>query len=325
MLSRSTLAWKLAALISTGLLWATATVVADEVTKAPAEAKGPTYQLRYKFEKGEVVQYESVQSVKFISQFKDTVETASNRTETKKKFRVLDVHADGSADLELVIDWVRMKARFSEDDPGLEFDSSDPGAKSQAKFRDVLKNVGKPQAHLKCSSTGKVLKVTDLSLLSPTPTGSRPVQLKDVSGQDDFNFLTVLPAEPIAVGGSWKEKSEIKVVAEDNLKVTVQLQRIYTLSAVEGNQATISFRTSVLTPINNSTISIQLIQRETFGKLIFDMERGNVVSRSIESDKSIISPVGPNTAMHSTSTFIERIVTSTADISDNPTTATKRQ
>lgn len=280
-------------------------------------------RLAYRFQKGDVVRYETVQNVTFVSQFSGNVETATNKTETRKAYRIVAVNPDGSAELELVIEWVRMKADFGGGGLPVEFDSRDPAAKSQAKFANVLKNVGNPQ-RLICAPTGKVLKVKEVSLVTPGPAGSQPVQIKDEAGRDDLNFLTVFPDEPISVGKSWVEKSEIKVVVEDKLKESVELQRTYKLKSVKDGIATVSFKTSVLTPIKKPEVAIQLIQRDTQGELTFDIARGAIVTRTVDADKSVINPAGNNTAMRSTSYLLERMVTSTAEISEAPKEGVKK-
>ncbi len=294
----------------------------DTKTPSGSAAKtGAGYSLAYKFQAGEVVRYETIQNVKFVSQFQGTVETATNKTETRKAYRVTKVNEDGSANLELVIEWVRMKADFGGGAVPTEFDSKDPAAKSQAKFKDVLKNVGKPQARLVVDSSGKVLKVQEMELVTPAPVGVQNIQMKNMSGRDDFNFLTVFPQKPIQIGEKWSEKSEIKVKVENNLTKALDVRRDYALEAVEGDIATIAFDTKILTPVKDNNIAIQLIQRETKGKLAFDMAKGVVISRTVESDKSVINPAGNNTAMHSTSHLLERLMTETAAISDIPTDA----
>ena len=306
------------------IAWAPLAAENIPAAKPPAGDPNATYKLVYKFQKGDVVRYETTQNVKFVSQFQGNEEVATNKTETQKVYRILGVNEDGSADIELVIEWVRMKADFGAGGVPVQFDSKAPGANTQAKFADVYKNVGKPQAQLQCAPSGKVLKVKELSLVTPAAAGSQSIKLKDVAGRDDFNFLTVFPEEPIKVGKTWIEKSEIKVTVEDKLKETIQLQRKYTLDSVQGNIATVSFKTSVLTPVKNPTIAIQLIQRETSGKLQFDMARGAMITRNVDSNKSVINPAGNNTAMHSTSYLLEQMVTSTAAISDLPTERAKK-
>lgn len=306
-----------------GIVVLTPLTAQEAAVQAPEAATGPAHKLAYKFLPNQVVRYETVQNAKFVSQFSGNVETAINKTELRKAYRVKKVNADGSAELELVIEWVRMKADFGGGAVPTEFDSKDPAAKTQAKFKDVLRNVGKPQALLVVSPTGKVVKVHEMALVTPNPVGVNNIQLKDMTGKDDFNFLTVFPDKAVKVGEKWVEKFNIIVVVEDNLKKTLDAQRTYKLESVEGELATVSFETAVLTPVKDNNIAIQLIQRETKGKLVFDMTLGAVITRTVSSDKSVINPAGANTAMHSTSHLLERIMTNTADISDVPTNSAK--
>ena len=270
------------------------------------------HRLAYKFVEGDALRFESIQNVRINSQYQEVTESASNKTETRKHLRVVKVNPDGSAELDLVIDWVRMKANFGKDDPGIEFDSASPDAKKQPKFRAVLQSVGKPHSRMLVSPTGKVLKVHELSTTAPTPLGAQPITLKDIANSADFSFLTVMPETPLNVGENWKEKFDVKVKVEDNLQKTVSLQRTYTLDKVENQVAHISFKTAVLSPVTDPTVSVQLIQRETSGKIEFDIPRGQVISRTVDTDKSVIAPFGSNTAMHSTSHLLERKIEATA-------------
>lgn len=318
----------LCGVIATLLSWSSPVLVLAEDSSAPKDGAvaanpGATYKLAYKYHDGDAVRYETVHKVKFISEFKGTSETATNCTETQKQYRVTKVHPDGSAELELIIEWVRMKVNFGGDDPGTEFDSKEPGAESQAKFRNVMKIIGKPQATLLCAPSGKVLKVAVVKA-NAAEVGKAGVQLKDVAAQDDFSFLTIFPEKPLKIGDSWSEKSDTKVTVDQNLKQTIDLKRTYKLDSVNGNLATISFRTVVLTPNLTPSIEVQLIQRETYGKLVFDMELGAVVSRNVETDKTLIKPAGDNTAMRAASLLVERSLTKTAEVSEVPSEGTKK-
>jgi hypothetical protein len=289
--------------------------LAAEETPAAKSAPGATYHLTYKFRAGDSVGYETINKVRFVSEFKGTTETATNKTETKKRYKVAQVHPDGSADLQLIIDWVRMKVDFGPDAPAVEFDSKNPGTRMQPQFRKVLAIVGRPQATLVCAPNGKVLKLVQ-EKASAEPGGKTDVQLKDVAAQDDFSFLTIFPQAPIKVGDTWSEKSDLKVTVDEKLTHTIELKRTYKLDAVDGNLAKISFKTAILTPFNNPSIAIQLIQRETYGKMEFDMERGSVLTRTVETNKTLIKPVGDNTAMSAVSHLLERQLTETAELTD---------
>jgi hypothetical protein len=293
-------------------------LTAEESSTAQSQGSGEAHQLAYKFKPGQIVRYETIQNSRFVSKFSGNEETATNKTETRKAYRVKKVNADGSAELETVIEWVRMKADFGDGAVPTEFDSKDPGAKSQAKFQNVLRIIGKAQPAVLVGSNGKVFKVN-------APASSETASLQGVQlKKEDLDFLTVLPGQPVKVGEAWSEKSEIKVVVEDNLKKTVELKLTYELKKVEGDLATIAFQTSVLTPVRDKNIAIQLIEKETSGTIVFDKAIGAVISRTRSSDKSVINPAGSNTAMHSTTHLLERIITETAEISDVPTGAAKQ-
>lgn len=288
---------------------------------APAGAAA-AYRLAYKFQTGDVVRYESVQKSKFVSQFKGNAETSTNETHMRKAYRVVKVYEDGTADLETIIEWVRMKVDFGDGSLPTEFDSKDPASKTQAKFADVSRNIGKPQVRMRTSSTGKVLKVKEVAPVGPAPAGAQ-IQMKDVQGQDSYDFLTIFPAKALKVGEGWEDKSEVQV-ADNNLKKTVDVKTTYTLKAVDGDLATVGFKTVVLTPIRDNNIAIQLMQREPSGELVFDMRKGAVVTRSVTHDKSVINPAGNNTAMNSKGVQFERLVSETAAISDIETDKTKK-
>lgn len=299
-------------------------LTADDQPAKGAQAAGPGYVLAYKFHKGDVVRYESVQKSKFVSQFKGTAETSTNETHTRKAYRVVKVNEDGSAELETVIEWVKMIVDFGDGSVKTEFDSNDPGAKTQAKFADVYRNIGKPQARTQNSPSGKVLKVREMQLVTPAAAGAQLVKMKDMTGQDAYAFLTIFPDKPVKVGEDWKEKSEAMVTVDGNLKKPIDMERRYTLKSVDGDMATITFKTVILSPVKDNNIAIQLIQRETEGELVFDMKKGAVLSRNVSHGKSIINPAGNNTAMHSKGIALERLLTETAAISDIDTDTKKK-
>jgi len=55
------------------------------------------------------------------------------------------------------------------------------------------------------------------------------------------------------------------------------------------------------------------------------MERGAVLTRTVDTDKTLIKPIGDNTAMRSQSNLFERLITETAAISDTPSNTIKKQ
>ena len=262
----------------------------------------PEYRLAYRFKSGESVFYEVTNEMEITTRYNGDTEVARNKSESRKHFLVAAVAADGSADLELYIDWVRMNARFNDEDAG-DFDSSRPGP-PPAQFQHIASTIGRRQAKMKFSPTGKMIGA-EQGPSEPVAVSAPPSKRGADSNQ---TFLVIFPEKPISVGESWKEEFECRVTVDDNLTQNVSMMRTYRLESVENQQATISMKTAILSPIRSPRISAQLAQRETNGTIVFDLERGAIVSRTFKVDRSIIEPFGPKTAMHAASLHVERLV-----------------
>jgi hypothetical protein len=99
------------------------------------------------------------------------------------------------------------------------------------------------------------------------------------------------------------------------LQVKVALQNIYVLSAVEGEKATIEFRTVVLTPGVEPFISAQLVQREKSGKAVFDLKQGLLLSREVHVDGTVNGFHGARSSVRAKRTYRERLLTDEASAS----------
>jgi hypothetical protein len=137
-------------------------------------------------------------------------------------------------------------------------------------------------------------------------------------------YFVPLPEGPVAIGDSWKDRFDIVLMDNEKNRVKVTIQQGYKLAEVTGRQATIELRTAVLTPIQNPAIEGQLIQREISGKVIFDLDRGAVISRESGVDRTVAGPFGPRTLMQAKSKYREKLVNdeATADrrAADSPET-----
>src|SRR5262245_23876199 len=287
---------------------------ADEVPgeEPPAPAK---YTLAYKFQPGQVMHFEVSHETEITTHVKDETETVRNSSTAKRHFVVKAVDAENNtADLELSIDWVHMLASF--DNPNrpkiapVEFQSDDPG-KHPEQFSAVRATVGKPRATIRFSTTGVPLKVLEGALPPPPKTsqqlatGPAAPPLTDATPE---TYFVPLPEGPVAIGDSWKDRFDIVLMDNDKNRVKVTIQQGYKLAEVAGRRATIELRTAVLTPIQNPAIEGQLIQREITGRVIFDLDRGAVLSRESGVDKTVAGPFGPKSLMRAKSKYREKLV-----------------
>ena len=285
------------AAFAAAVLWAGGgSIHADD---PPANA-GPTYRLAYQFMPNQVVHYNVQHEMEIVIQQNGQKQTSQNKSQTRKHYQVVAVEPEGAADLELTLDRVHMTASVDDRQPEV-FKSDDP-AFHPAKYKSILNNIGKPQATIRFSPHGTPLKV-----LPVTPVAGGQAAVNNAESSDE-SYLTQLPDQPVAVGETWKERFQLPVLA-DKLTIKVDLQRVYRLEAVENNLARITFKTVILTPINDPEVRARLIQRETEGTIVFDVNRGLIVSRDVTADQFVINAFGPKSQMRAVSKYQERLST----------------
>ena len=269
---------------------------------APAQesADGPGYRLAYRFTPDQVVEYDVTHSMTITSRKGELEETAQNESRTRRHYRVVGIEGNGIAVLESYIDRVYMTAKFGGNDP-IVYDSTS-SEKPPHQFSGVSDKIGKPLAQVRVRNNGSLEKIIPLQR---DTEGNRDVPETDDASQ---NFLVVFPDRPLQVGETWKEPFTVKVNVTEKLRRDVDLSRTCRLDSVEGNLATISVKTSVLSPVQDSSIRAQLIQRAPEGTIVFDVERGLIVSRDMTIDGTEVGAFGPGSSMQAVSRLTERLV-----------------
>ena len=292
-------------LLTRGMAWACLTLACTLTAHAaPPEtpATAQKHQLAFKFAPGQKVTYQITQDSRITSQQSTAKQVAINQTKVQRTFRVLELDAEGRAKVEVQLDRVWMSAGF-EDEEGTQgdpvvFDSADPAKSGNPKFKHVLDSVGKPQALMVVDATGKLHEARRLAA-----GGEGAGEASDRSRND--NLLFSLPAAPIAVGETWKETFDVLARNEESLTVKVKMQTTYTLEGVEEGVATIAYRTVVLSPVEQPVVAAQLIQREMEGKILFDLEAGQIAERNARMDRTVVGGLGPQSSLRATGQYRE--------------------
>lgn len=272
---------------------------------AQPPAGGPKYMLAYKFALNQRVQYEVSSNTEIKTEFNEQQETATNHSDSRRSYRVANVSPDGSAELELTIDWVRMTASFGKDKPPVEFQSDDPD-KQPRQFQHIMETIGKPTAVVQFSTSGRPDWVTAKGPVA----ANKPVTLAPQTNPDasQENYLVPLPEQPVAVGETWKERFDVTARNEQQLPIKIAMQRSFKLKEVQDRRAIIEYRTTILSPINDPALAAQLIQREPIGRIVFDIDRGLILSRDASVKRDVIGPFGAKSAMHAASEYRERLL-----------------
>jgi hypothetical protein len=277
-----------------------------------AQGAKPTYQLAYKFRPNQFAHYDVTYKAMMRVQKGQVVQISENLTRSRKHFRVVSVDRNGSAVLEPVLDRVRMTARF-DDNPPSEFDSDDkkkklnPGKqkpddkqKPHPAFAQIRAAVGRPQARLKVSTSGVLLRTIPLK-------GAVAAQPR--KGKQQQSFLIEFPDKAIPIGHQWSEKPfEVQLAVAVGVRKIVKLKRRFELLSVKGDLATIESKVVMLTPVKAPKALMQLIQQRPKGKLVFDMKRGLIVSQNLTVDETVFGPIGNQSKVQAVTSLVETLV-----------------
>lgn len=289
-----------------GLVGAITAVLFLGVIRAEdAPSSAVKYRLAYRFAPEQVEAFTVEQTSEITNHLNDVKEVIANKAEFRRHFRVLSVEKDGAADLEMTIDWVRMAVTYNDDPTKTVIFKSDDPAFHHPKMKGILASVGKPQAIVKIGPTGKTLKVTPTADAAPAvPVGEAA---NGVASTSPEGYLSPLPEGPVAIGDFWKERFSLNV-DEGGLPKKIELLRSYKLTAVENGQARIEFHTTILTPVDAPEVEMQLTQRQTSGRILFDLTRGQVISRETQVDRTVIGPFQGKGSNRANSTYKEQRV-----------------
>ena len=87
------------------------------------------------------------------------------------------------------------------------------------------------------------------------------------------------------------------------------LIRVFELMKVEDEIATIRFRTSARTPVNDPDILRQIVQQTPSGLIEFDIKNGRMLSRSLKIDEKVVGAFGPQTLLDAQGEMTEKLIT----------------
>jgi hypothetical protein len=255
-----------------------AAVLSASLARAEDAAK---YDLKYKFQAGEVIRGEVVHKATVNTTIQGNSQTADTRTTSIKSWRIDGVKPDGSITFTHLVEsvemWHKMQGR-QEQRYNSQIDKTPPEG-----FEDAAKRVGVPLSVITMDARGNVLNRQEK--LDKTSTNPTPITVP-------------MPKEPIGVGHTWSAPYAITLHAPSGAMKKVELRQQFTLKNVATGIATIEVETQVLTPMNDPAMEAQLIQHMTNGTVKFDIDAGRMVSQVIDLDRRVIGFNGPASSMH---------------------------
>jgi hypothetical protein len=243
----------------------------SESPQAPQPKPGE-YLLRYQFHAGDMLRWTVVHRCRIHTTVSGSTQTADTTTTSVKVWRVHEVKSDGTIVFDHLVESVDMRHQLSGRDE-VHYNSGTDLVPPHG-FEDVARAVGVPLAEIAIDNQGKILRRKQNFVKAA------------VAGQGEITIQ--LPEQPVAVGSQWSSKNDLNVPLADGSVRRLRALQSYRLEGVSTGVATISMSTQILTPINDPAIEAQVLQYETAGTLRFDIERGQILGRQIDIDKSVV-------------------------------------
>jgi hypothetical protein len=258
-------------------------------------------QLAYKFQPGQFVHYLGYNKIEMRTQLQGRLYDTSQHNETGKHFRVVSVDEQGVALIEPVMDWAKMSARMP-DKGEVSFDSESKSP-VQPQFRFIKETIGRPVARFQVAPTGELVKAIIVDTTAPAPMREAAQKLNA-----QFEFFVRLPKAPVKVGGKWNEDSSMTVTGGKGDRHPVSIRRVYELTAVNGDMASIKFKTLILTQLDDPELEKQVMQSATSGTIKFDIEKGLVRSYAANVNKTTLNAFGSESLMQIVGETTETLV-----------------
>lgn len=301
-------------LLLTSLLFLLSPNDSDAVEPKPSAAEPVTaYSLSYKFRKGERLHYSVLQKTTHDSRQKRRQQTVREKVVERKHYDVVEVREDGTFVLQTVFDRIQMDADFGPQKK-VSFDSSKPATEDPPGFKAFRRLTSKPQFNVTFASTGELRAVQ--RLIGATEKSNQAG--KDGSGA---SYLVVLPDEPVAIGDTWKQLYTVRVPAGEKIVRRIEILRTYRLNSVEDGKARISYATSINSPVNDPKTLALLGRATPTGEVIFDIDAGRILGRTMKSDETILNAAGPNSLVRVISSRIEKLSDPASDKPDEARSA----
>jgi hypothetical protein len=275
--------------------WMFTVVVAISAFAAEAEK----YTLRYHFHPDETLRWEVEHHSKVRTTVSGSTQTVETVTTSLKAWRLSEVQPDGTAIFQHSFEWIDMRNSLAGGEEVRYNSRTD--AKPPAAFEDTAKRVGVPLSTITMDAKGKVLKRQDTKPRQAAAANKSPAQ-------DEGWMAVPLPEAPVAIGGNWSLPVDIEIPLEGGTVKKIKAVQQFVLEEVKTGVATIRVSTDILTPITDAAVESLLVQRESAGRVRFDIDAGRIIGLQMDIDKHVVGFRGEASSIHYLNRLSEQLV-----------------
>ncbi len=256
----------------------------------PAAAQ-ETHLLKYNFTAGQLLRYDSKDTIAGESTISGTTQKYSSHTNSVREWRVTDVDDQGNARLELRI--VRVQAEMtSPNGARIAFDTDKDGEKSP-----LAAVVGKPIVELTLTASGQVKE------LKPSKSAEAGPFVAMVRTR-----LFPLPNVPVQVGTGWQYDFDLPLPPPlGRTNEQVRIRQTLRLEKVRDGVAIINLQTSLAEETKDKSLLSRVAQFLPAGQIELDIQRGVLRSIELKLDQTVSGFSGADSQARVTGNSTERL------------------
>ena len=255
------------------------------------------FLLAYKFKKGDAIRWTVEHIASTRTQMAGESEETSSRSQSVKLWEVTSVDSLGQMTFEHKIESVDMWQKIGDQKP-VTYDSK-TDKEPPLEYESIADKLG-----------------TTITTVSINPAGQIVDRKSDVPSQANFGVGDIaipLPTKPVTIGYQWSVPNTLRAKDKEGNPRQLKSRVIYKLVKVKSNNAYISFKTEVLTPVESEKIRSQIMQQMTQGYLVFDIDRGFPIRKEVEWDEKVQGFEGPDSLLEYLGRMSERLITDNSD------------
>lgn len=237
-------------------------------------------ELRYRMKLGMKIVSEVTHLATTNTKINDESQSSQSRSVSRKVWTVNDVAKNGDMTFVHQVDAVEMSQQIG-DGEELRFNSA-TDKEPNAIFQKVAETIGKPIATITINDFGQVIERSDEAAGSNLGMG---------------DITIPLPEGKIDIGTQWETSREIRVRRTDGTPKVVKVRELYTLEKVSAGVAVISIRSEPLTPLSEPAVEAQAVQQMSNGTIRFDIDKGQLISKNLKWDKTVVGFSGSGSVM----------------------------
>jgi hypothetical protein len=248
--------------------------------------------MKFHWQPGLTLSYKVAQATKAV----EVTGNGSSETKTKlnlvKQWKVQDVDAAGVATLHLTVISMRMEISPPSGDT-LIFDSSDPAVGDAGLKVQMGKYVGQTIAVLRLDDRGKVVEVKE-SKFGPSSRFDA-----------ELPFQLILPGEPAREGVAWNRTYSLKLDPPHGAGETYDCVQAFRCKQMTPISVLVSCQTTIPKLPENAQDQIPLLQAQTEGEVVFDVENGRLDAAVIQVNKELKDHQGKDSSYRFQSVYRE--------------------